>query len=131
MPGKAKNKHSPMLCFVTTSSLFYFCCFFSVLLLLFGVLIYVGFDGSNPMIPAQLLIQIPNILRIGLHDTVAYIVSLAVIFVLLSHRQNMASLIRAVCDLFPALPGKGENGFPVSVDPHVRDLLFNVSDLLF
>ena len=83
------------------------------------------------MIPAKFLIQIPYILRIGLHNPVAHIVSLAVIFILLSHRQNMAPLIRAVCDLFPALSGKGENGFPVCVDPHVRDLLFNVSDLLF
>ena len=83
------------------------------------------------MIPTQLLVQISNILRIGLHDTVAHIVSLAVILVLFSHRQDMTPLIRAVCDLFPALSGKGENGFPVCVDPHVRDLLFNVSDLLF
>ena len=83
------------------------------------------------MIPAQLLIQIPNILCIGLHDTVAHIVSLAVIFILLSHRQDMTPLIRAVGDLFPTLPGKGKNGFPVSIDPHVGDLFLNVSDLLF
>ena len=81
------------------------------------------------MIPAQLLIQIPNILRIGLHDTVAHIVSLAMLLILFSHRQDMAPLICAVCDLFPTLPGKGKNGFPVSVYPHVGDLLFNVSDL--
>ena len=80
------------------------------------------------MIPAKLLIQIPNILRIGLHDTVTHIVSLAMLLILLSHRQNMAPLIRAVGDLFPTLPGKGENGFPVSVDPHVCDLFLNVSD---
>ena len=81
------------------------------------------------MIPAQLLIQIPNILRIGFHDTVAHIVSLAMLLVLFSHRQDMTPLIRAVCDLLTALPGKGKNGFPVSVDPHVRDLFLNVSDL--
>ena len=83
------------------------------------------------MIPAQLLIQIPNILCIGLHDTVAHIVSLAMLLVLFSHRQDMTPLIRAVCDLLTALPGKGKNGFPVSVDPHVGDLFLNVSDLLF
>ena len=81
------------------------------------------------MIPAQLLVQISNILRIGFHDTVAHIVSLAMLLVLFSHRQDMTPLIRAVCDLLTALPGKGKNGFPVSVDPHVRDLFLNVSDL--
>ena len=83
------------------------------------------------MIPAQLLIQIPNILRIGFHNAVAHIVSHAMLLILFSHRQDMTPLIRAVGDLFPTLPGKGKNGFPVSIDPHVRDLLFNVSDLLF
>ena len=83
------------------------------------------------MIPAELLVQIPNILRIGLHDTVAHIVSLAMLLIVFSHRQDMALLICAVCDLLTALPRKGENGFPVCVDPHVGDLLLNVSDLLF
>ena len=81
------------------------------------------------MVPAKLLIQISYILRIGLHDTVAHIVLQTMILILFSHSQDMTPFIRAVCDLFPAFPGKGENGFPVIVDPHVRDLFLNVSDL--
>ena len=77
----------------------------------------------NPVLPAQLLVQTADELRVSLNDAVGDVVLLTVDLVFVSDAERVRPLIGAVVNVCSALAGERENRAPMAVDPHRGHLL--------